>query len=265
MTSTTTPPPAAKIASTLTIIASLRATAARFLAKAGISSHAGMQEIQDAADILENIAPPEPLKEAPAEKCYSLDGESYNYTDRGEALTTLGDSSADGLQVGMTYHAGDSRQRAPSFYFSMSNLVENMGEAAYDDAGEFADGFPDMTKEKEAELNAIICNWLDRNVDVSFFTVENAETVEVTEQDVADFGELPPAADAVQAPAPDNNTPTLNASAPRETDSRDPDESREQLQAPATAVATAEAPAHTPEPVPLTTNPFPQPDPITRL
>lgn len=263
MTSTTNPAPAAKIANTLTIIASLRATAARLLAKAGLSSHAGVQEIQDAADILENIAPPAAIEASPAEKCYSLNGEDYNYTDLGEALTTLGDDSVNGLQVDMTYYAGDSRKRAPSFYFSMDSLLENMGEAANDEAGEYADDFPDMSKEKQAELQSIISNWLDRNVEVSFFTVKNPTTVKVTAQDVADFGEPEMVPVAAQAPAlqPVGGTPEAEGAHvvhPRD----DEQQYRDQLQQ--DQAAPAEAPCQTGEPAPLTTNPFPQPEPITR-
>lgn len=112
------------------------------------------------------------------ELCYSLDEEYFNYTDIEDVLQALGDQ--DALVEGATFYEGEAHRKAPSYYFDVDSLIESMGERAYDDAGEWADTFPDLPKAKVAELESIVKNWLDANVTHTFYTVLNTRKVTVT-------------------------------------------------------------------------------------
>ncbi|WP_219097611.1 hypothetical protein [Pseudomonas sp. UMAB-40] len=83
-----------------------------------------------------------------------------------------------------------SRSRASSFLPDANDVIEHMANAADDENSEFADGFPNETKEQEAELERLLKPlqaWADRTFDVSFYTVENdsIESYVVTAEDVA--------------------------------------------------------------------------------
>lgn len=122
---------------------------------------------------------------AASDLCYSTDEESYNYSDLHEVLTALDDQ--DALEVGSTFYEGEAHRNAPSYYFDVDSMLEDMGERAHDDAGEWADTFPDLPKDKVAELDAIIKAWLDANLSATFYTVLNTRKVVVTAEMIAEY------------------------------------------------------------------------------
>ncbi len=80
------------------------------------------------------------------EKCYSIDGESFRYDDLAEALVDM-DCNGD-LIVGAEYESGDAVKQPASSYFDIDRLLEDMGERASDECGEYAEDFPDISDEK---------------------------------------------------------------------------------------------------------------------
>jgi hypothetical protein len=83
-----------------------------------------------------------------------------------------------------------SRSSASSFLPDADDVLEHMANAAHDENSEFADNFPDTTKEQEAELERLLKPlqaWADRTCDVNFYNVESKsiESYIVTAEDVA--------------------------------------------------------------------------------
>lgn len=83
-----------------------------------------------------------------------------------------------------------SRSSASSFLPDADDVIEHMANAAHDENSEFADGFPDATKEHEAELERLLKplqSWANRTFDVNFYTVlkKDVEAYTVTADDVA--------------------------------------------------------------------------------
>lgn len=81
------------------------------------------------------------------------------------------------------------RRSASSFLPDANEVIEHMGNAAADDNSEFADGFPNATKEQEAELERLmkpLQAWADRTCAVNFYTVayDSIESYVVTAEDV---------------------------------------------------------------------------------
>lgn len=119
------------------------------------------------------------------DKCYSTDEEVYQYETLGEAMDAIdGDF---GLEDGQIIYEGDAVRRTPSHYFRMDHLLDNMSERANDEGGEWADGFPSLTKEKHDELDALIKGWLDANLTVGFYTVENVKRIEITQAMIDEY------------------------------------------------------------------------------
>ena len=120
-----------------------------------------------------------------ADKVYSRNKEDYPYDGIDEALEAI-DNESD-LEPGLTIYQGDKVQHVASEFFCIDSLCEDMQERAYDEGGECADDFPDLSKAQTAELETLVKTWLDANVKVRFWTVENAVAITVTEQMIDDY------------------------------------------------------------------------------
>jgi hypothetical protein len=119
--------------------------------------------------------------------CYSLDEEDFSMTELHDALYSL-DCQGD-LKPGAVVYEGEAFKQQPSYFFSLDHMLEAMGECAYDNGGgEWSEDFPDMPKEKRDELNALICGWLDANVEVGFWGVRNIKAITVTAELIAEHG-----------------------------------------------------------------------------
>lgn len=116
---------------------------------------------------------------------YSLDGENYRFDDLDELLAELEDDGE--LVVGKTIHAGTAIHHNASEFFDVDSLTESMQDRAYDEAGEWAEDFPDLPKEQRKELSDLVDAWLDKNVKVNFWTVEDAKEITVTETMISEF------------------------------------------------------------------------------
>ena len=121
------------------------------------------------------------------EYCYAMGPADDQWSDDGLAAFV----SDRELPMGAVIRrAVISRSSASSFLPDANDVIEHMANSADDENSEFADGFPDATKEQEAELERLLKPlkaWADRTFDVSFYTVKNdsIESYVVTAEDVA--------------------------------------------------------------------------------
>lgn len=127
-------------------------------------------------------------------KAYSRDGEAF-YDDLTQVLDDLdGDT---GLASGDTIYEADKVEHKASNLFrfgGVDRIIEAIQEQAWEEGDEFSEGFADnIPQEKLAELERLICDWLDANVPVNFFTVKNVKTIEVTEAMIVDYRGTPAA------------------------------------------------------------------------
>lgn len=67
--------------------------------------------------------------------------------------------------------------------FNLWHLTENMQDAAYELADDYAEDYlKDLTGEKAEELKTLILDWLNKNISQpNFFTVENVKEITVKE------------------------------------------------------------------------------------
>lgn len=120
------------------------------------------------------------------EYCYSMGPADDRWSDDGLAAFV----SDRELPMGAVIQRGViSRRSASSFLPDANDVIEHMANAADDDNSEFADGFPNTTKEQEAELARLMKPleaWADRTFDVNFYTVagDSIESYIVTAEDV---------------------------------------------------------------------------------
>lgn len=118
-------------------------------------------------------------------KCYSFNGETYTL-DFESVLDDMRET--DTLTVGLTYYEADAKQFNPSDFlseFAAENLLESMSEHAWEEAGEIAEGWPSVDPARQAELQKIIANWVDKNLDCHFFLAINPAQREISADDLA--------------------------------------------------------------------------------
>ncbi len=117
---------------------------------------------------------------APAEsiECWSHNEEDFNAKSLGELIDD------HELEPGATVWVGEAVHPEPKSLFSTDWLIENMGEAAYDIAGEHAgEDYPNVSDEQVAELEALIVGWIAKCAPPNFWTVKNVRPYVLTAED----------------------------------------------------------------------------------
>ena len=128
-------------------------------------------------------ASPSPNAEA-TEIAWSTDGEVFNHSSLGDALDELDDKGE--LTVGRVVWFGETSRPDPTCYFDADNVLEMIGERAYDDAGELAEGYPDVSDDAKTELNTFLEGWLKAHCQPPFWRVDAVKEYCVTADDVAE-------------------------------------------------------------------------------
>jgi hypothetical protein len=130
-------------------------------------------------------AAPLPVQAAPASaeriECWSHNEEDFSAKSLGELIDT------HELQPGATVWAGEAVHPEPSSLFSTDWVIENMGEAAYDIAGEHGgEDYPNVSDEQVAELEALVVGWITKCAPPTFWTVKNVRPYVLTAEDCED-------------------------------------------------------------------------------
>jgi hypothetical protein len=127
-------------------------------------------------------AAPLPVQAAPAPaeriECWSHNEEDFSAKSLGELIDT------HELQPGATIWAGEAVHPEPSSLFSTDWVIENMGEAAYDIAGEHGgEDYPNVSDDQVAELEALVVGWITKCAPPTFWTVKNVRAYVLTAKD----------------------------------------------------------------------------------
>jgi hypothetical protein len=133
-----------------------------------------------------------------SDKVYSRNEE--NYYELGDLIDML---ESDGeLVPGTVIYEGEQVQRTASFFMHgvVDSIAEGLADQAWEEAGEFAEDWPELPLDKKLELGELIGKWLDANVPVTFWTVKNARQIELTEEWIAENTATVPS--GVTGPAP---------------------------------------------------------------
>ena len=117
-----------------------------------------------------------------------------NFYDFGDFL----DMALDDLETGHVVYRGVQVMRDAAYFVCRPSdlLVEEMQERAWDEADEFAEDWPNLPDAKWAELDALVTDWLNKNVPVTFWTVRDVKPVTVTEALLAEWREPAAGVDA---------------------------------------------------------------------
>ena len=119
-----------------------------------------------------------------SDKCFSTDEEIFRDENEEDVVNDIISCYEDPYEaVNVSYWKGKSERPSPSSMFSIQWLIEEMQQNALDNYGEFAEDFlKDLPDKKVEELEKIISNWLDHNVNVSFYHVHDVVECKITEE-----------------------------------------------------------------------------------
>jgi len=116
-----------------------------------------------------------------SDKVWSADEESFCHT----SLVDLLDSD-DSIIEGSTVWCGDADKPSASELIDADDVIELLASRAADVGGEWAEDYPDVTKEAKGELEALLWSWVEKHCKPEFWSVTNAEKYVVTADDLPD-------------------------------------------------------------------------------
>ena len=116
-----------------------------------------------------------------SEKAWSIDEEGFNYSDLGDLI----DNNRDELTVGQKVWFGDAVPPKYKHLCDADDIIEMMGERAYDYVSEHADNFPNVSKEAIDELDLLLLGWQEKHCPITFYIVENIKEYIITDEDLA--------------------------------------------------------------------------------
>lgn len=110
---------------------------------------------------------------------WSADGETYNY----DSLSELLDCNDD-IEAGRVVYFGEA-SRPGTTWIDADDVIEMIGERAYDVGGESAECFPEVSPEAIVELSQLLVVWQAKHCQPTFWTIPNSQQYVVTEADMA--------------------------------------------------------------------------------
>jgi hypothetical protein len=136
----------------------------------------------DPAALAQTAPAPAPAQIQPRlpTECWSLSDEGFSHDSLGELL----DNNPD-LAAGARVFVGEAVYPALNRLIDSDDVVDQMGDRADDIAGEYADGYPDVSEEDKAELDTLLAAWIAKSCPPTFYEVKNVRAYVITEQDIA--------------------------------------------------------------------------------
>lgn len=116
--------------------------------------------------------------ETSAEECWSLDGEDYRYDTLGELL------DCNELSAGDVVHVGERAPHDPADWVDAEDVIENLACRGSDVGGEWADNYPEVSKEAKAALQTLLETWAREHAQPNFYGIRNAREYVITAEDV---------------------------------------------------------------------------------
>lgn len=112
--------------------------------------------------------------------CYSDSDEHFHFTMEAESIDTVVDEARQ-CYPDRTVYVGTQRTVDPGAYIDGDDITNWLSERAYDNIGEAAEGWPEATREQEAELTellqAVIRLWLKATGnEPQFYAVDDVQS-----------------------------------------------------------------------------------------
>ncbi|KVE34252.1 hypothetical protein [Burkholderia sp. TSV86] len=90
----------------------------------------------------------------------------------------------DDLTVGNVVFVGEAKSIPAKHLCDADDVINLIGERAYDEVGEYADDYPDVTAEAIAELDALLAGWIEKHAKPTFYKVVNVREYTIAAADM---------------------------------------------------------------------------------
>ncbi|WP_431207476.1 hypothetical protein [Burkholderia cepacia] len=110
---------------------------------------------------------------------WSRNNEDFTWDELDELLDTH-----DDLAVGDVVFIGEVAPIQTKHLCDADDVIDLIGERAYDEVGEYADNYPDVTPEARAELDALLAGWIEKHAKPTFYSVINVRRHIITAEDM---------------------------------------------------------------------------------
>jgi hypothetical protein len=130
---------------------------------------------------------PEPTNQAPSASAserlaWSIDAENFLYDCKEEAIEACDHS--DTLTVGRAIDFGEVITFDPAKWCDSGDVIDVLIDRAGDAGGEWAEDYPDVSKEACAELDAFLSTWLRKYCTPHFYGIKKAKEYLITQEDI---------------------------------------------------------------------------------
>lgn len=112
-------------------------------------------------------------------ECWSRDNEWFGCTSLGELI-----DENDDFEVGQIVFVADAEPADTSGLVDAGDVIEMLGERAYDNYGESAEDWPDVSPEQKKELDDLLQGWIEKNAPARFWSVTNVREYVLTADDL---------------------------------------------------------------------------------
>ncbi|SEN72963.1 hypothetical protein SAMN05216404_106211 [Nitrosospira multiformis] len=114
-----------------------------------------------------------------SQECWSTDEENFRY----DCLDDLLDSNDD-LEVGGVVYVGNAKHPKPEQLCDADDIIDRISDNAWDIGGEYAEDYPNVTREAHQELDDFIKSWIMKHCPPNFYQVFDVREHVLTEEDL---------------------------------------------------------------------------------
>lgn len=118
---------------------------------------------------------------------WSTNGEDFQHNEKYEALEsayTCVDGKWYPATVGSKLYFGTVQAIDVSNLIDADDVLEMLGERAWDRAGEFAEDYPDVSLKERKLLDNYLKNWVKKYCKPNFYNVVDVQEYVITEEDI---------------------------------------------------------------------------------
>lgn len=116
-------------------------------------------------------------------QAWAKDEEWFDSDSLGELIDNH--AASDEFEPGRVVFFGDVVDIKLGNLCDADDVIDMMGDRAYDECGEAADCYPDVTQEAKDELNALLAAWMEKHAKPTFYRVVNVRQYTLTAEDLA--------------------------------------------------------------------------------
>ncbi|PVX86431.1 hypothetical protein [Paraburkholderia unamae] len=115
---------------------------------------------------------------AQPEVVWSADLELFNFDSLGELL------DSDDFEVGQTVFFGEKAAVNPTHWVDVDIVLDALCDRAFDQVGEAASDYPDVSQEARDELETVLGAWVAKHAQPTFYAVKKITEYTITQEDI---------------------------------------------------------------------------------